>query len=103
MDPRYLDQARIPLHGGLRQMNEIGQSEVYKTRSLYDLINLLHLSNPKINKKDLLLQMLQRDLDQDLNKGEFSKGWGMNQLEMQQRKQHGAPADMPFTPGSLWM
>ena len=103
MDPRYMDMARNPIHSGIKQMQNIGTNDAYQTRGLYEIIQLLHLANPKLNKKDLLLQMLQRDLDQGNNESEFSKAYQQNQQQMQQRHDLNIPTNMPFSPGSIWM
>ena len=92
-----------PLYPGINKMQELNQGETYHRDSLFDMIKLLQLANPKMNKKDLLMYMLQRDLNQSINDGQFGKAWRQNELEVNQRKQHGAPDSMPFTPGSLWM
>ena len=88
---------------GLQKMQEISQGETYRRDTLFDMIKYLQLANPKLNKKDLLLYMLQRDTDQSIQDAQFGKAWRQNELEVQQRKQHGAPNNVPFTPGSLWM
>ena len=103
MDPRYMDSGSSHMHSGIQQMQNIGAGEQYQTRGLYDIIKLLSLANPKLNKKDLLLYMLQRNLDQGNNEDAFGKAFYQNQKEMGTRRDLGIPSTMPFTPGSTWM
>lgn len=103
MDPRYMDMARNPMHFGVQQMQNMGQSEQYKTKTLYEIIKYLHLAAPQVNKKDLLMHLLQRNMDNENNFDAFSKAYQKNEMDMKTRQNLGVPQNMPFTPGTTWM